>query len=481
MRLRWKLTLSYTLVTAGAILLIEIGLLAVAAFLLTRADALPRILVPILSDATAELAPALEATPPHRAALETWLEVLVKEGRLARPDQDGLKLNLNPASLQWAVVTDAQGEFVAAYPQPPCGQGKALAACLPPEALTLTGRALAGERNSGQLSFADEQGLYAAAPITDAAGHTVGVLLLRIAWPASLRQWPREVVGTLLPSAALITLFAALIGTLFGFLTARGLTRRLTALTAAADAWSRGDFSAQVRDPSPDELGALARRLNRMAEQLENLVHSRQALAALEERNRLARDLHDAVKQQVFAAGMQLAAARRLLPQQPEAAQDAVAQADALIRQAQQELTALIQELRPAALQNKGLVATLREHLEAWASQTGIAADFRVQHEQRLPLETAQALLRVAQEALANTARHSRARHVRVRLTWSENAVRLTVEDDGQGFDAAAVQGQGLGLTSMAERVQTLGGHLEVVTRPGGGTRIEATIPLTPP
>ncbi len=478
MRLRWKLTLSYTLVTAGAILLIEIGLLAVAAFLLTRADALPRILVPILSDATAELAPAMEATPPNRVALETWLEILVKEGRLARPGQEGLKLSLSPASLQWAAVVDTQGETAAAYPKPPCGQGKALAACLPAEVLTLTRRALAGERNSGQLSFADDEGLYAAAPITNAAGRVVGALVLRITWPASLRQWPREVLNTLLPSAALITLFAALIGTLFGFLTARGLTRRLTALTAAADAWSRGDFSAQVRDPSPDELGALARRLNRMAEQLENLVHSRQALAALEERNRLARDLHDAVKQQVFAAGMQLAAARRLLPHQPEAAQAAVAQADALIRQAQQELTALIRELRPAALQDKGLVAALREHLDGWENQTGIAADFQVQHEQRLPLETAQALLRVAQEALANAARHSGARHVRVRLAWEAHTVRLTVEDDGQGFDPAAAQGKGLGLTSMAERVRALGGHLEIVTRPGHGTRVEATLPL---
>ncbi len=478
MRLRWKLTLSYTLVTAGAILLIEIGLLAAAAFLLTRANALPRILVPILSDATAELAPALETTPPDRAALKTWLEILVKEGRLQRSDQNGIKLNLSPASLQWAVVAGAQGEVIAAYPHPPCGVQKALAACLPAEALALTGRALAGERNSGQLSFVDEQGLYAAAPITDAAGHVSGALLLRIAWPASLRQWPREVVSTLGPSAALITLFAALIGTLFGFLTARGLTRRLTALTAAADAWSRGDFSAQVRDPSPDELGVLARRLNRMAEQLENLLHSRQALAALEERNRLARDLHDAVKQQVFAAGMQLAAARRLLPQQPEAAQDAVAQADTLIRQAQQELTALIQELRPAALQNKGLAATLREHLEAWSRQTGIAADFRVQGEQRLPLETAQALLRVAQEALANTAKHSQARQVRVCLRWRGESVQLTIEDDGQGFDPATARGHGLGLTSMAERVQSLGGRLEIIAAPGRGTRIEATIPL---
>ena len=481
MRLRWKLTLSYTLVTAGAIFLIEIGLLAVAAFLLTRAGTLPRLLVPVLNSATTELAPALEAAPPDRAALENWLKTLVEEGRLTRASQQGIKLNLNPASLHWAVVTDAQGETVAAYPQPPCGKGTPLEACLPAEALGLTERALAGERDSGALSFANNEGLYLATPITDAAGHTAGALLLHIIWPASLRQWPREVLNTLLPSAAVITLFAALIGTLFGFLTARGLTRRLTALSEAANAWSRGDFSAQVRDPSPDELGALAQRLNRMAEQLENLLHSRQALAALEERNRLARDLHDAVKQQVFAAGMQLAAARRLLPQQPKEAQVAVTQADALIHQAQQELTALIRELRPAALQDKGLVAALREHLETWARQTGIAADFRVQHEQRLPLETAQALLRVAQEALANTAKHSGARQVRVRLAWGDDAVHLTVEDDGQGFDPATARGRGLGLTSMAERVQRLGGRLEVTTHPGQGARVEAIVPLKQP
>ncbi len=144
------------------------------------------------------------------------------------------------------------------------------------------------------------------APLRPAAA-----LVLAIAWPASLREWPGEILRTLVPSAAVVTLFAALVGTVFGFFTARGLVRRLQALIAAAEAWSRGDFSVTVHDTSRDEVGHLARRLNRMAEQLQNLLQARQELAALEERHRLARELHDAVKQQVFAAGMQLAVVRQ--------------------------------------------------------------------------------------------------------------------------------------------------------------------------
>lgn len=478
MRIRWKLTLSYTLVTAGAILLIEAVLLGVALFLLTRLDALPRLLVPILTDAAGSLAPALTTTPPDAPALQNWLDTLVLTGEIPRGSgRSEVRLHLDPAVLDRALVVDDQARVVVARPEQPCTPGQPATACLPEEAARLVQRALQGELGSERLSHAAGQGIYVAAPILAAPGRSVGAVLVHVTWPQSFAQWPREVLSTLLPSAVVVTLLAAVIGTLFGFFTARGLTRRLTALSQAADAWSRGDFSIQVRDPAADELGALAHHLNRMAERLENLLHAQQQLAALEERQRLARELHDAVKQQVFAAGMQVAAARRHLPERPEQAQEALAQAEALLHQAQQELTALIRELRPAALQGKGLAAALREHLAAWSCQTGMRAELHIQGERRLPLAVEQALWRVAQEALANAARHSGAQQVQVRLTWEGDAVRLTVADDGQGFDPAVVQGRGLGLSSMAERVQALGGRLTVHTAPGRGTRIEATVP----
>ena len=150
----------------------------------------------------------------------------------------------------------------------------------------------------------------------------------------------------------------------FWFLYCPGLTRRLRALDEVTDEWSRGNFEVLTRDASGDELGQLARQLNHMALQLQNLLQTRQELATLEERNRLARDLHDSVKQQFFATAMQIGAAQALLPQQPATAQTHLMEAERLAHQAQQELTTLIRELRPAALEGKGLAAALRDYLD---------------------------------------------------------------------------------------------------------------------
>ena len=108
----------------------------------------------------------------------------------------------------------------------------------------------------------------------------------------------------------IITAFAGLLGMVFGSLTARGLAERLKRVLVSTQAWSRGDFSVFVNDPTGDELGQMAHGLNIMAAKLENLLEERRKLSIVDERNRLARDLHDSVKQQAFAASAQLGAAR---------------------------------------------------------------------------------------------------------------------------------------------------------------------------
>jgi NarL family two-component system sensor histidine kinase LiaS len=213
-----------------------------------------------------------------------------------------------------------------------------------------------------------------------------------------------------------------------------------------------------------------------MAEQLQNLLQTRQELATLEERNRLARELHDSVKQQVFATAMQVGAARALVDQNPAASKENLAEAERLVRQAQQELTGLIRELRPAALEGKGLATALRDCVTDWSRQTHIPAELRVRGERPLPLPLEQALFRVAQEALTNTARHSRAGSVEVDLVWQGNLVTLTVSDDGRGFDPTEADSKGLGLQSMQERIAALGGHLEVNSKPGSGTEVVARL-----
>jgi NarL family two-component system sensor histidine kinase LiaS len=215
-----------------------------------------------------------------------------------------------------------------------------------------------------------------------------------------------------------------------------------------------------------------------MAAQLENLMQTRQELATLEARNRFARDLHDSVKQQVFATSFQVAAARALIESDAQAAESHLAQADELVRQAQKELNVLIGEMRPAALEGKGLAGALRDYVRGWSQSAEIPAEVHVRGEREVPLQTEQALFRVVQEALANVARHSGAKRAEVDLIYTANTLTLRVSDDGRGFDPAGDPGDGFGLQSMRERMEGLGGRVSVESAPGEGTRVTCVCPL---
>jgi NarL family two-component system sensor histidine kinase LiaS len=260
--------------------------------------------------------------------------------------------------------------------------------------------------------------------------------------------------------------------------TAWGLTRRLQRLARAAQSWSRGDFSVVAKDRSKDELGQLSRELNSMAARLEGLIQAQGELAALETRNRFARDLHDSVKQQVFATSLQVAAARALISRDADAAEAHLAQAEGLVREAQKELNVLIHQMRPPALEGKGLAAALRDYAAEWSRQSEIPSEVRVSGERETPLEIEQALFRVAQEALANVAKHSGAEHADVDLVYAPDTLTLRVADDGRGFDPSKTTGDGFGLRSMRERLLKLGGRVNVESKPGGGTRVTCVCPL---
>jgi signal transduction histidine kinase len=275
----------------------------------------------------------------------------------------------------------------------------------------------------------------------------------------------------------LILAVIALIGLVTGALISANLRGRIVRIARAAEAWSRGDFSAPVRDRSGDELGQLARDLNRMAEQVQTLLASRQALAVVEERNRLARDLHDTVKQHVFANALLVRAARKQLDRDPDTARARLEEAERLAEQTQQELIDLIGALRPAALADKGLMGMLRAYTEEWSGRTGIPVELRTQGERSTPLDVEEAFYRVAQEALTNVARHSGASHIEIQLVWTGDSLAMTVRDDGQGFVVEDAAGKGLGLASMRERVEALSGAL-TISSGASGTCLVARTPL---
>jgi two-component system, NarL family, sensor histidine kinase LiaS len=141
-------------------------------------------------------------------------------------------------------------------------------------------------------------------------------------------------------------------------------------------------------------------------------------------------------------------------------------------------LNVLIGELRPAALEGKGLSSALRDYVEDWSRRAEIPAEVHVRGEREAPLEVEQALFRVAQEALANVAKHSGAGNVEVDLIYASDALTLRVADDGRGFDPAENPNQGFGLQSMHERLEKLGGRVEIESAPGKGTRVSCVCPL---
>ena len=467
-RLRWKLAFSYTLVTVVALLSLEILVLgAGVAFL--NSPALPFLAGRDLGRFVApQMRSDLAESPPDAEGLEEELRTF------SRPD-GSLDLNLTPGD-GYLLVVDEEGRLIAASREPEgASQGEHFDAEGFAGLDPLMNAALGGSEDPWRTSgySPNRRQMYAVAPVRE-EGRVVGALVATFRLP----NLSAPLLVAALVGAGLLTVPAAVLGLIFGFFTAWGLTRRLRRLALAAKAWSRGDFSVVVGDRSKDELGQLSRELNSMAAQLENLIQARGELATLETRNRFARDLHDSVKQQVFATSLQIAAARALIERDTTSAEDHLSQADELVRQAQKELNILIAEMRPAALEGKGLASALREYVDRWSQGAEIPADLSVRGERETPLEVEQALFRVAQEALANVARHSEAEHADIDLIYTSSTVTLRVADDGRGFDPAGGSGGGFGLQSMRERLVRLGGHVDLESAPGKGTRVTAVCPL---
>ena len=477
-RLRWKLTLSYTLVAAVTLLALELILAgALVAFL--NSPLLPRLVVQNFRD---EVAPRLERplnqNPPDTEAIRKKLVGFADSSEVRgaeRPPPPPMSPSNYTADQGSLLVVDDRGRLLVSVPEMQgFPEGERFDAGSISGLKPLVNAAFDGEENSGQLSSSVEGQVLTVTPIEGKKGRVAGVLVGTLRLP----NLTAPLLITVGFGAIILAIPAAILGALFGFFTAWSLTRRIGRLARAARSWSRGDFSVTTKDRSRDELGQLSRELNSMAAELENLLQARGELATLEARNRFARDLHDSVKQQVFATSLQIAAARALIEKDTVSAESHLAQADELVRQAQKELNVLIQEMRPAALEGKGLATALREYVARWSEGAEIRAEFHVRGERRAPLEVEQALFRVAQEALANVARHSGARHTAVDLTYAAGAITLIVADDGRGFDPSWNPGGGFGLQSMRERLVRLGGHLNVESSPGKGTRVECFCPV---
>jgi DNA-binding NarL/FixJ family response regulator/signal transduction histidine kinase len=242
--------------------------------------------------------------------------------------------------------------------------------------------------------------------------------------------------------------------------------------------------SEQPNTFAEDDVPFVETLADQIAVAIENarLVERARELAASDERNRLAREIHDTLAQNLAAISMELEGAQRLAAVEPARVGPLLSHARDLAQRALEEARHAIWRLRPAPLLRLSLSEALAAELASLEESGGVlGATFSMRGESRpLAPEVEAALLRIAQEALSNVRKHARAERARVLLTFEDRSVRLSIEDDGQGFapSAAAAPGDGgFGLASMRQRAALIGAEIEIDSSPGWGTRVRVHVP----
>jgi NarL family two-component system sensor histidine kinase LiaS len=261
----------------------------------------------------------------------------------------------------------------------------------------------------------------------------------------------------------------------------------------AVQAISAGDFSTHVKLTRTDQIGQLATAINQLADGLKTLVSNEAAAndqnrlqliklarqerltAILEERQRIARDLHDSVKQQLFSLTLAAGAALNLLDHNVDLARTYIKHVRESGTAAQAEMTNLLQEMRPLSLQDRHLEEALLQYLTPICDVHQIKLLWRVAGTNALPIAHEHVLFRIVQEAVGNVIRHSAATVLRISLNFGLRTV-LIVEDNGNGFDLQMVAPTSTGLSIMRRRLKQVGGTLSIQSSPCHGTRLEVMI-----
>lgn len=202
-----------------------------------------------------------------------------------------------------------------------------------------------------------------------------------------------------------------------------------------------------------------------------------------QERQRIARDLHDGINQLLIGAILELTSGRRRIERgATDESLAAFGAAQDLLRRVESEIRRVVADLHPQVLQGLGLAAASRRLLDEFGGQSGVSCDVEISGDlSTLAAKTEISAYRILQESIHNIASHAAADSVSVKLTASDRALVIEILDDGRGFDPVALQANGdshLGLRSMRQRAEMLRGHLEIASAPGAGTSVVATLPV---
>ncbi|NSW53459.1 MAG: GAF domain-containing protein [Anaerolineae bacterium] len=243
-------------------------------------------------------------------------------------------------------------------------------------------------------------------------------------------------------------------------------------------------FSHRAEAFTTEDINLLENAANQVADAIETARLRRQAQegAVVQERQRLARELHDSVTQALYSLNLMVNAARRFAESgNLERSLYYLDQLPDISQQALKEMRLLIYDLRPSALEEEGLAFALGQRLETVERRAGVNAALRCDPAIKLPREIEEGIYRITIEALNNVLKHAAATDAAVRVEANEDTVVLEVEDNGKGFEPThGILSEGIGMKSMRERAEQLRGSFEIFSRPGSGALVRAVIPLKP-
>jgi signal transduction histidine kinase len=272
-----------------------------------------------------------------------------------------------------------------------------------------------------------------------------------------------------------IWLAVAIIGTAGILIAVGNLTKPIVALTQTTrDIAQTGNLRKTDLAERTDELGQLSRSFDQMIDRLQT-TEGKLEHAAAEERNRLARDLHDAVSQTLFSASIIAEVLPRLWEKNQAEGRRRLEEIRQLTRGALAEMRTLLFELRPSALADAEMNYLLRQLVESFISRHGIPVELKIETTCSIPTEAKIVFYRIAQEALNNVAKHAEATQVRVTLSCPSKTVSLDVADNGRGFDLGKVRVDSLGLGIMRDRAAEIGASVSIDSRQGSGTIVRVT------
>lgn len=420
-------------------------------------------------------------------------------------------LALTPNS--FAFVLDGEGKLIA---DPTNNVGKLISEEITSSDTSATGLSLiessdsdlreillrmqAGETGVDQMIIGDEPAIIAYAPLVE-MGWSLAIVEPVADIIVSAEPLVQEVQSTVdgILQASLKTIgYFAVVAIVGAIIAARALIKPIQAMVKGTRSIASGDLTVRLPVSSNDELGTLADSFNRMADSLQTRtqelmeanraaienareVEQTRTLAAVEERQRLARDLHDSAAQSLYSLTLLAEASRRNIASgEIEKVKEQITRLGEMAQQTLKEMRLLVYQLRPMELETDNLVDAIRHRLDAVEKRSGVNAQLHVNLDANIPAGMESNLFRIAQEALNNVLKHAEATVITVTLNGGSQFVELEIVDNGIGFDPMAINDQGgMGMGNIRERTETLGGQFSITSQPGNGTRLWVQVPLT--